>query len=186
MFASLAIERELRRRGWNATFRATGQTGIFISGDGVSVDAVVADFIAGAAETLSPSTLPEHWDIIEGQGCLHHPAYAGVTLSLIHGSQPDAMVLCHAIGRDFIDGFPAYRVPTLEEAIAVNERAARLTNARAQVIGICVNTSSVSEAAAREYFATVERKLNLPCCDPVRTGVNAIVDRLAELVDRKL
>lgn len=180
MFTSLAIERELRRRGIPATFRATGQTGIFIAGSGVSVDAVVSDFIAGAAEALSPSNEPDHWDIIEGQGSVHHPAYAGVTLGLIHGSQPDALVLCHSIERDHVDGYPAYRAPTLEQAIAANEQAARLTNPRAQVIGISVNTSSVREEGARDYLATIEAALRLPCCDPVRTGVSAIVDRLLD------
>ena len=180
MFASLAIERELHRRGIPASFRATGQTGIFIAGNGASVDAVVSDFVAGAAETLSPANRPDHWDIIEGQGSLHHPAYAGVTLGLIHGSQPDALVLCHAIERDHVDGYPTYRTPTLQQAIADNERAARLTNPRAKVIGISVNTSKVSENSALDYLATTGKALQLPCCDPVRTGVSAIVDRLAQ------
>lgn len=180
MFTSLAIERELRGRGVPATFRATGQTGIFIAGSGVSVDAVVSDFIAGAAEALSPPNEPDHWDIIEGQGSLHHPAYAGVTLGLIHGSQPDVLVLCHSIERDHVDGYPTYRIPTLEQAIAANEQAARLTNPRSRVIGISVNTASVREERARDYLATVEEALRLPCCDPVRTGVSAIVDRLIE------
>ena len=180
MFASLAIERELRRRGLDTTFRATGQTGIFIGGDGVSVDAVVADFIAGAAEALSPPNRAEHWDIIEGQGSLQHPAYAGVTLGLIHGSQPDALVLCHAIHRREIDGFPGYPIPTLEEAIDVNERAARLTNRQARVVGLCFNTSKVSEPAALEYLTKAENSLRLPCCDPVRTGVGSIADNLIQ------
>jgi len=180
MFASLAIERELHRRGIPASFRATGQTGIFIAGNGASVDAVVSDFLAGTAETLSPANRPDHWDIIEGQGSLHHPAYAGVTLGLIHGSQPDALVLCHAIERDHVDGYPTYRTPTLQQAIADNEWAARLTNPRAKVIGISVNTSKVSENSALDYLATTGKALQLPCCDPVRTGVSAIVDRLAQ------
>ena len=180
MFASLAIERELHRRGIPASFRATGQTGIFIAGNGASVDAVVSDFLAGTAETLSPANQPNHWDIIEGQGSLHHPAYAGVTLGLIHGSQPDALVLCHAIERDHVDGYPTYRTPTLQQAIADNEWAARLTNPRAKVIGISVNTSKVSENSALDYLATTGKALQLPCCDPVRTGVSAIVDRLAQ------
>jgi uncharacterized NAD-dependent epimerase/dehydratase family protein len=178
MFASLAIERELQRHSVAATFRASGQTGIFIAGSGVSVDAVVSDFVAGAAEMLSPANEPNHWDIVEGQGSLHHPAYAGVTLGLIHGSQPDALVLCHSIERDAVDGYPGYRTPSLEQAIADNERAARLTNPQARVVGISVNTSRADEARAREYLAGVEKRLQLPCCDPVRTGVGAIVDRL--------
>ncbi|MGH8139220.1 MAG: DUF1611 domain-containing protein [Steroidobacteraceae bacterium] len=181
MFASLAVERALRRRGVAASFRATGQTGIFIAGSGVSVDAVVSDFVAGAAEALSPANEADHWDIIEGQGSLHHPAYAGVTLGLIHGSQPDALVLCHSIERDHIDGCPAYPTPTLERAIEDNERAARLTNPQAQVIGVSVNTSRATEKNAREYLAQIETALGLPCCDPVRTGVDSIVDRLCAL-----
>lgn len=180
MFASLAIERELRSRGIAADFRATGQTGIFISGSGVSVDAVVSDFVAGAAEALSPAADPNHWDLVEGQGSLHHPAYAGVTTGLIHGSQPDALVLCHSIERDHIDGYPEYRVPGFKEAIEVNERVARLTNPKAKVIGISVNTAKVSPESAREYLATLESALLLPCCDPVRTGVAPLIDRLLD------
>lgn len=178
MFASLAIERELRKRGVAADFRATGQTGIFIAGRGVSVDAVVSDFVSGAAEALSPANAADHWDIIEGQGSLHHPAYAGVTLGLIHGSQPDALVLCHAIERDQLDGYANYRTPSFKEAIAVNEQAARLTNPAARVIGISVNTSKVRADSARDYLATLQDSLGLPCCDPVRTGVGDIVDKL--------
>ena len=180
MFASLAIEKELKARGRAATFRATGQTGIFIAGGGVSVDAVVSDFVAGAAEALSPGGDPSHWDLIEGQGSLHHPAYAGVTLGLIHGSQPDALVVCHAMGRDHIDGYPRYPTPSFEQAIADNERAARLTNPNAKVIGISVNTSKSSQSAAVAYLQAIEQRLGMPCCDPVRTGVGAIVDRLLQ------
>ena len=180
MFASLAIERELHRRGLPATFRATGQTGIFIAGSGVSVDAVISDFVAGAAEALSPANHADHWDLVEGQGSLHHPAYAGVTLGLIHGSQPDALVMCHAMGREHIDGYPNYPIPTFEQAIADNERAARLTNPRARVIGISVNTSKSTPEAALRYLTSLEARLGLPCCDPVRTGVSALVDRLLQ------
>jgi uncharacterized NAD-dependent epimerase/dehydratase family protein len=180
MFTSLAIERELIGRGIPATFRATGQTGILITGSGVSVDAVVADFIAGAAEALSPDNAPDHWDVIEGQGSLHHPAYAGVTLGLIHGSQPDALVICHAIHRDRIDGHPAYPLPRLEDAIATNQAAARLTNSASRVIGISVNTAKVSDAQARDYLRRLEDTHQLPCCDPVRTGVASIVDKLRQ------
>lgn len=180
MFTSLAIERELRKRGVAADFRATGQTGIFIAGSGVSVDAVVSDFVAGAAELLSPANEPDHWDLVEGQGSLHHPAYAGVTLGLIHGSQPDALVLCHSIERDHIDGYPDFRIPSFEEAIARNEQAAHLTNPQARVVGIAVNTSKVRAESGRDYLATLEAALHLPCCDPVRTGVAGIVDRLLD------
>jgi uncharacterized NAD-dependent epimerase/dehydratase family protein len=178
MFASLAIARELQRRRRKVTFRATGQTGIFISGAGVSVDAVVSDFVAGAAELLSPANERDHWDIIEGQGSLSHPAYAGVTLGLIHGSQPDALVLCHAVGRDRVDGYPDYLLASLPEAIELNERAARLTNPSARVVGVSLNTANLSAQRAQECLAETQELLNLPCCDPVRTGIAPIADVL--------
>jgi uncharacterized NAD-dependent epimerase/dehydratase family protein len=180
MFTSLSIEAELRRRGVPATFRASGQTGILISGSGVSVDAIVSDFISGAAELLSPDNRPEHWDVIEGQGSLHHPAYAGVTLGLIHGSQPDALVLCHRIDLDHIDGYPSYPIPGFEAAIAANESAARLTNAKARVVGVSINTAAATAERAQRYLRELEAVLRLPCCDPVRTGVAPLVDRLLQ------
>ena len=180
MFTSLSIEAELKRRGVPATFRASGQTGILISGSGVSVDAIVSDFISGAAELLSPDNQPGHWDVVEGQGSLHHPAYAGVTLGLIHGSQPDALVLCSRIGLDHIDGYPSYATPSFEAAIAANEGAARLTNPNARVVGISVNTSAADTARAQRYLQEVEARLKLPCVDPVRTGVGRLVDRLLQ------
>jgi uncharacterized NAD-dependent epimerase/dehydratase family protein len=178
MFTSLAIQRELTRRGVAADFRATGQTGIFIAGEGISVDAVVSDFVAGAAELLSPANDPAHWDLVEGQGSLHHPAYAGVTLGLIHGSQPDALVLCQGWNRSCIDGYPDYPTPAIDAAIAANTQAARLTNPAARVIGLAVNTRAAPDTVARDYLAALEREHGLPACDPVRTGVTPIVDRL--------
>jgi uncharacterized NAD-dependent epimerase/dehydratase family protein len=180
MFTSLSIEAELQRRGVPATFRASGQTGILISGSGVSVDAVVSDFISGAAELLSPANRAEHWDVIEGQGSLHHPAYAGVTLGLIHGSQPDALVLCHRIDLEHVDGYPSYPTPSFEAAIAANEGAAQLTNPSARVVGISVNTAAATAARAQRYLGELEAALRLPCCDPVRTGVAPLVDRLLQ------
>ncbi len=184
MFTSLAIEAELKRRGVAASFRASGQTGILISGAGVSVDAVVSDFVAGAAELLSPANHPEHWDVIEGQGSLHHPAYAGVTLGLIHGSQPDALVLCHRIDLAHIDGYEDFPTPALAAAIAANEAAAHLTNPRARVVGISVNTSAAPAVRARKYLEELAAEHGLPCCDPVRDGVAVIVDRLLALHPR--
>ena len=180
MFTSLSIEAELKRRGVPATFRASGQTGILISGSGVSVDAIVSDFISGAAELLSPANRPEHWDVIEGQGSLHHPAYAGVTLGLIHGSQPDALILCHRIDLAHVDGYPDYAIPTFAAAIAANEAAARLTNPNAKVVGISVNTASAASTRAMHYLADLGALLQRPCCDPVRTGVGPLVDRLLQ------
>ena len=110
-YTALALAKNLQSRGVDASFRATGQTGIMISGEGIAVDAVIADFVAGAAEQLSPDNAPDHWDVIEGQGSLFHPAYAGVTLGLLHGSQPDAIVLCHDPSRRTIDEYPNFPIP---------------------------------------------------------------------------
>ncbi len=178
MYTSLALEREMRRRGLAADFRATGQTGILIAGSGVSVDAVVADFISGAVEWLTPANDPDHWDVVEGQGSLHHPSYAGVTLGLIHGAQPDALVLCHEPTRAHMRGLPKQPMPTLEEAIDASLRAARLTNPAVRLVGVSINASKLAADAAKPLIAETEQRLALPCVDPVKTGVAPIVDRL--------
>lgn len=177
-YAALAIARELVARGRPAHFRATGQTGILISGGGVAVDAVVADFISGAAEALSPANSPDHWDVIEGQGSLFHPAYAAVTLGLLHGSQPDALVLCHDIARQTLTSFPHVRLVPLEEAIPAYLSAARLTNPKVQMLGIALNTSSLPADEARTVLQQTAERLGLPCVDPIRTGVAALVSAL--------
>ncbi len=178
MYTSLALEVEMRRRGMKADFRATGQTGILIAGDGVSVDGVVSDFVAGAAEGLSPANDPEHWDLVEGQGSLFHASFAGVSLGLLHGSQPDALVLCTEPGRPHMRGLPGVPLPALDECIALNERCARLTNPAARVVGLACNTSALSPAEADIVMRELEDRHRLPCVDPVRTGVAAVVDRL--------
>ncbi|RRN62168.1 DUF1611 domain-containing protein [Caulobacter sp. 602-1] len=178
MYAALAIARELKARGVNADFRATGQTGIFIAGSGAPIDAIVSDFVAGAAEVLSPAASEDHWDIIEGQGSLFHPAYAGVSLGLLHGSQPDALVVCHDATRTAIDGLEAFPTPSLAEAIELNLRLARLTNPAVRVAGVCINTSRLSPETAARRLAETAAALGVPCCDPVRTGVSTIVDTL--------
>jgi uncharacterized NAD-dependent epimerase/dehydratase family protein len=148
-YTALAIARELNARGVSAHFRATGQTGIMISGSGVAIDAVIADFIAGAAETLSPAAAPDHWDVIEGQGAILHPAYAGVTLGLLHGSQPDALVLCHDPSRTEHAGFPGFKLAPLDQLMTIYLSLARATNPDAKFVGLSLNTSMLSEADAR-------------------------------------
>ncbi len=178
MYTALSIEREMRGRGWKADFRATGQTGIFIAGSGVSVDAVISDFVSAAAATLSPANDEDHWDLVEGQGSLFHPAYAGVTLGLVHGSQPDAMVLCADPTRKTIGEFEFYPQPALAACIAAYEAAARLTNPSAKIVGVSLNTSMLAEADALALLERTGKELGLPCVDPFRTGVAAIVDAL--------
>jgi uncharacterized NAD-dependent epimerase/dehydratase family protein len=180
-YTALAIAKALRSKGRSADFRATGQTGILISGQGVAVDAVVSDFIAGAAEALSPANSPDHWDIIEGQGSLFHPAYAGVTLGLLHGSQPDTLVLCHDPSRKSLNGFPHVPLVSPEQAMPAYVSAARLTNPNVRFVGVALNTSSLGESQAREVLARTAASTGLPCVDPIRTGVEEILPKLEEL-----
>ena len=181
MFTSLAIEKEMRRRGLKASFRATGQSGIFIAGEGVAVDGVVADFISGCIEWLCPANEADHWDVIEGQGSLFHPSFAGVSLGLLHGAQADALVMCHEPGRPHMRGLPGRPLPSLEECIEANESAGRLTNPAVATVGITANTSAMAEDEALAWLEATSKRLALPCCDPLRTGVDAIVDRLQAL-----
>lgn len=181
MFSSLAVTRELRSRGIKADFRATGQTGILIAGDGVSVDAVVSDFVSGAAEWLSPANDADHWDVIEGQGSLHHPAYAGVTLGLIHGSQPAALLVCSVAGREMLHDMPAFPLPNLKECIARNLEAARLTSPSVVCVGISLNTARLSQEERERVLSETASELGLPCIDPVATGVAAVVDVIETL-----
>lgn len=178
MYATLALEREMKSRGMDADFKATGQSGIIIAGSGVPVDAVVADFISGAVEFLSPDNADDHWDLIEGQGSLFHPSFAGVSLGILHGAQPDVLVLCHEPTRNHMRGLPDQPLPGIMQCIKENERAARLTNPVSVCIGICVNTSALSEETAAEYMAGLNRKTGLPVTDPMRNGVAAIVDAI--------
>ena len=178
MFAALALEREMRRRGINADFRATGQTGIFIAGRGIAIDAVVSDFISGAAEWLTPANDADHWDVIEGQGSLFHVSYAGVSLGLLHGTQPDALVLCDDAGRGHNDDFPAVPLPDLKDCAEANLAGARIANPDARLVGVSLNTSALEPTAAARLLAATEERLGVPCVDPVATGVGAIVDAL--------
>jgi uncharacterized NAD-dependent epimerase/dehydratase family protein len=178
MYTALAIEKELRARGVDADFRATGQTGILITGRGVAVDAVVADFISGAVEWLSPDNDDDHWDVVEGQGSLFHVSFAGVTTGLIHGAQPDALVLCHEPTRTHLRGLPGFPVPDLRECMDAALRVARLTNPQAKFVGVAVDTSRLSEKEAGDYLQRTEKELGLVTVDPVRNGVARIVDQM--------
>ncbi len=177
-YAALALEREMRARGFDADFKATGQTGIFISGRGVAIDAVVADFISGAAEWISPAASSRHWDLIEGQGSMFHPSFAGVSLGLLHGSQPDAFVVCHEPTRPTMRAV-SHPLPSIQAVIDLTVRCGALTNPCIRPVGIAVNTSALEERAARDYLRRMEDDHMLPATDPMRFGVGDIVDRIA-------
>ncbi len=178
MYATLALTRAMQARGMTADFRATGQTGILIAGSGVPVDAVVADFISGAIEALAPARTDDGWDLIEGQGSLFHPSFAGVSTGLLHGAQPRALVMCHEPGRAHMRGLTGRALPDLAECIAANVQVARLTSPGVTMVGLCLNTSAMEVDAARALCATLAATHALPCTDPLRFGVEAILDAL--------
>jgi uncharacterized NAD-dependent epimerase/dehydratase family protein len=174
-YSALALHRELERRDIKATFRATGQTGIMIAGEGIPIDAVVADFISGAAEILSPDNDDDHWDVIEGQGSLLNPSYSGVSLGLLHGSQPDALVLCHDATRtETLEVFGDYPIPELDEVIDDALRLARRTRPGCFCAGVSVNTSAMTDFERDGYLGKLQDHLGLPCVDPVAIGMSPI------------
>jgi uncharacterized NAD-dependent epimerase/dehydratase family protein len=177
-YTALALERELRARGFDADFRATGQTGIFISGRGVAIDAVAADFISGAVEWISPAAAPHHWDLIEGQGSLFHPSFAGVSLGLLHGAQPDAFVVCHEPSRRTMRGV-SNPLPSIQNVIDLTIRCGALTNPGIRPVGIAVNTEAMDERSALDYLKRAEDDYALPATDPIRFGTGVIADRLS-------
>jgi uncharacterized NAD-dependent epimerase/dehydratase family protein len=179
-YAALAITQALRVRGVPADFRATGQTGILIAGSGIAIDAIVADFVAGAAESLSPSNDAAHWDVVEGQGALCHPAYAGVTLALVHGTQPDALVLCHDPLRQHLEGFADYALPDLAAVMHQYITAARLTNSEARFVGVGLNTSRLANEARDRLCRELTDRFGVPVFDPIRDGGTVIAQRLLE------
>lgn len=180
-YSALAITREMEARGMDASFCATGQTGIMIAERGVAIDAVIADFISGSVEWLSPEADPNHWDVIEGQGSLFHAAFSGVTVGLVHGAQPDALVLCHEPTRTHMRGLKHALIPSLDRCIGSYTALASLTNPNARFVGICIDTHLLSDAATDRYLKQNEDKFGLPCVDPLKGGAGQIVDRLANL-----
>lgn len=178
MYTALCMDREMRARGLKSSFRATGQTGILITGDGVPLDAVIADFMAGAVEWLTPDNDADHWDLIEGQGSLFHVSYSGVTLALIHGGQPDALVICHEPTRKHMRGLPEYSLPSIEAVRDMALALARVANPACVAVGVSINTQAMSEAEAKAYLAEVEQRTGLPATDPFRFGAGKLVDAM--------
>ncbi|MGJ4802686.1 DUF1611 domain-containing protein [Luteimonas sp. SDU82] len=177
-YTALALTRAFRARGLDADFRASGQTGILIAGQGVPMDAVVADFAAGAAEQLSPEADAAHWDLIEGQGSLSHPAYAAVSLALLHGSQPDVIVVCHEQGREAVLGHPQFALPSIEETIDLALRLGARTSPGIRCAGVSLNTGRLEAEAAHEAVDALAARLGMPVADPMRGG--AAFERLVD------
>jgi uncharacterized NAD-dependent epimerase/dehydratase family protein len=169
-YTALALARAFVKRGIDADFRATGQTGILIAGSGLPMDAVISDFEAGAAELLSPPAAALHWDVIEGQGSLFHPAYAAVSLGLLHGSQPDVFVVCHEPGRTHVLGYPDFAIPDIEEVIDMTARLGRRTNPAIRCIGVSLNTARLGADEAHQLCQSESQRLGLPVADPMRGG----------------
>jgi uncharacterized NAD-dependent epimerase/dehydratase family protein len=177
-YTALVLERDLRAAGLPADFRASGQTGIMIAGQGIPMDAVVSDFLSGAAELLSPDNDAQHWDVIEGQGSIFHPGYSAVSIGLLTGSQPDAFVVCHEAGRECISGWEHYPLPTIEAVIERTVVLGSLTNPAIRCVGVSVNTSLLAAAQRQPYLAELEQRLRLPCVDPLIDGTARIVAQL--------
>lgn len=177
-YTALALDRELRHRGLKSDFRATGQTGIMIAGQGIPIDAVVSDFVTGAAEMLSPNNTPDHWDVIEGQGSIFHPGYIQVTVGLLVGSQPDAFIVCHDPLRETIAWWPDFKLPSIQEVIERTVAIGRLTNPHIRCVGVSLNTSRVLDSDRANQLARYSAETGLPCVDPILHGTGPIVDRL--------
>ena len=169
-YAALALARAIAGRGLDADFRATGQTGIMIAGSGMPMDAVVSDFEAGAAS--------DHWDVVEGQGSLFHPAYAAVSLGLLHGSQPDVFVVCHDPSRRHMLGLPDFPMPSVPEVVELTVMLGRRTNPAIRCAGVALNTSSLADADAAALIDAERGRLGMPVADPIRGGpaFDALVD----------
>ncbi|MCC1494469.1 N-acetyltransferase DgcN [Cognatishimia sp. F0-27] len=181
MYTALALDAAMRDMGQKSTFRATGQTGILITGDGVPLDAVVADFMAGSIEWLTPDNDPDHWDIIEGQGSLFHVSFSGVSLALVHGGQPDALILCHEPTRSHMRGLPGYKLPSIEAVRDLSLQLAQVANPACRVVGVSINTQHMGEEEATRYCAEVEARLGLPTVDPFRHGAARLAEALVAL-----
>lgn len=181
MYTSLAVDAEMKARGLKSSFRATGQTGILITGEGVPLDAVIADFMAGSVEWLTPDNDADHWDHIEGQGSLFHVSYSGVTMALIHGGQPDALILSHEPTRAHMRGLPGYDLPSLEALRDTALPLARIANPACQVVGISINTAAMGEDEALSYLDATENRMGLPAVDPFRQGAARLADALEAL-----
>lgn len=179
-YTALQMEKDMKRLGWNADFRASGQTGIMIAGAGIPIDSVVSDFVSGAAELLSPDNSSDHWDVIEGQGGIFHPGYAAVSMGLLMGSQPDAFVVCHEAGRTRIIGWDDFELPGIQDVIDRTIAIGKQVNPKIRCVGVSVNTSHLPENDRQDYLRHLSEKLGLPCADPLKDSTETIIARLAQ------
>lgn len=181
MYTGMAMDAEMKKRNMKVSFRATGQTGILITGEGIPLDAIPADFMAGAVEWVSPDNDPDHWDLIEGQGSLFHVSFSGVTLALIHGGQPDALVICHEPTRKHMRGLPNFELPTLEAVRDLSLETAKLANPNCKVVGVSINTEGLNDQERQSYLADVEDRMGLPAVDPYLHGAKRLIDELEKI-----
>lgn len=177
-YTALAMERDMKKAGLNADFRASGQTGIMIAGRGIPIDAVIGDFLSGAAEILSPDNSDDHWDVIEGQGGIFHPGYSSVSMGLLVGSQPDAFVVCHEAGRTHIGFWEHFELPSITDVIERTVSIGKQTNPLIRCAGVSVNTSKLNDDERKQYLDNLSTKLGLPCVDPLKEGTDAIIANL--------
>ena len=180
MYTALAIEKAFKERGIAVDFRATGQTGILIDGSGVPIDAVTADFMSGAIEQLCPANDSDHWDIIEGQGSLFHPSFAGVSLGLLHGAQASDLILCHEPTRTHMRGLPNMPLPLIKDCINANLRAARLVNPNVRFAGIAINSVALNEKDTSRITEELTQEFDLLTFDPIKHGVDALLEILLQ------
>lgn len=177
-YTALAMEQDMRNAGMHADFRASGQTGIMVAGQGIPIDSVVSDFVSGAAELLSPDNADDHWDVVEGQGGIIHPGYSAVTMGLLVGSQPDVFVVCHEAGRTHIKGWEGFPLPSIKEVIARTIEIGVLTNPEIACVGVSVNTSNLHSSEREKYLIDLSTQVGLPCVDPLKGGTMPIIQRL--------
>ncbi len=177
-FTALSMTEAMRRTGYDVSFRATGQTGLLISGGGIVIDGVASDFVSGAVEVLSPSADIDHWDVIEGQGSLLHPSHAAVTLGLVHGAQPDYLILCHVAGTQSLVDWPEISIPSLNNYADLYLEAAYLTNPEARVLGLSINTSALQTDKVDTVLQKISDDTGYVTVDPIAKGVSGLVELL--------
>ena len=173
-YTALAIEKAMKENGMKASFKATGQTGILIAENGVAIDAIISDFISGAVEWLSPDNDEDHWDVIEGQGSIFHPSFAGVSLGLLHGSQPDKFIVCHEPTRSNMRGVKN-KLPSISEVISKTVELGKLTNPEIQCAGIALNTSNILDKS-EDMKKLLSDKHSIPCLDPLKDDLSDIIN----------